>query len=147
MDAVLIGSIEWLQARTAAYDMIARLSGELDDLIQIGGIKDAYSPMAWLNICQQLRVVTDGMTAMRQHATGKTSIEIAAATGINRGSIAAYKAWNTMYGRSLQAFAEKRIRIKGRTTDERAADIAFLRSCGIGFRLEEVALTDEGKPR
>jgi hypothetical protein len=139
MDAVLVGSVDWEQARTAAYDMIRKLNGEIADLSTITEIKDAYSPMAWLGICQQLRIVTDGMATMRLLTTGHSSAEIHNVTGIASGSIAAYKAWNTMYAQSIQTYAAKRIRIKGRTQAEKDADIAFLRSCGIAFTVEQVA--------
>jgi hypothetical protein len=136
MDAVLRGSVEWAQARKAAMDMTAKLQGEVDELQSILKMQDAYSPIAWLNVCQQLRVVTDGMIVMRMLAKGETTKRITAETGILSGSIAAYKAWNTMYAASIKRGVHKRIKIKGRTEAEQAADIAFLRACGITFDLQ-----------
>jgi uncharacterized protein YerC len=135
MDAVLVGSVEWAQARNAAVEMTAKLRGEVDELDSLLALKDAYSPIAWLNVCTQLRVVTDGMIVMRKLAEGKSNHQITAETGIPSGSIAAYKAWNTMYARAVRIGVSKRIKIKGRTAAEQAADIAFLRSCGIAFDL------------
>jgi len=51
-------------------------------------------------------VVTDGMTVMRLLAEGKTNAQITEATGIPVGSIAAYKAWNTMYAEALIAWRQ-----------------------------------------
>jgi len=138
MDAVLVGSIEWDSARKAAFDMANGLRGEIAALEAMeSGIKDAYSPIAWLNICRQLRVVTDGMIVMRMLADGKSNQEVTAATGILPGSIAAYKAWNTMYAASVQLTAKKRIvKLKGRNAIEQSHDAEFLRSCGIAFSLQ-----------
>ena len=136
MDAVLSGSVEWAQARKAAFEMTAKLQGEVDELQSILKMQDAYSPVAWLNVCQQLRVVTDGMIVMRMLAEGGTTRQITAETGILPGSIAAYKAWNTMYAASIKRGVHKRIKIKGRTEAEQAADIEFLRACGITFDLQ-----------
>ncbi len=136
MDAVLVGSVEWTKARAAAIEMTAKLQGEVEELQSLLKMQDAYSPVAWLNVCQQLRVVTDGMIVMRMLAEGKSSGQITTETGILPGSIAAYKAWNTMYADSIKRGIHKRIKIKGRTEAEQAADIAFLRTCGISFDLQ-----------
>lgn len=137
MDAVLHGSVEWSEARLAAYKMLNKLSGEVADLQSLTEVSDAYSPIAWLAICRHLRTVTDGMTVMRLLAQGKTPEQIAKETGISTGSIAAYKAWNTMYKAGIKRGAERAIRIKGRTAAEQRADIEFLRACGIGFEVVE----------
>ena len=123
MDAVLVGSIEWATARRAAIEMAAKLQSEVDGLNMQG--KDAYSPMAWLNICRQLRVVTDGMIVMRLLAEGKSNAQITEATGIPVGSIAAYKAW------------KRHITLKGRNDAERQADADFFRSCGIAIDVQQ----------
>lgn len=136
IDAVLVGSIDWAKARNAAIEMTAKLRGEVDGLQSLLAIQDAYSPVAWLNVCQQLRIVTDGMCVMRMLAQGKESRQIAAETGISSGSIAAYKAWNIMYTESIKRGVLKRIKIKGRTAAEQAAAIAFLRMCGIAFDVQ-----------
>ena len=81
-------------------------------------------------------VVTDGMVVMRMLAEGKTNRQITAEAGILSGSIAAYKAWNTMYAASIKRGVHKRIKIKGRIEAEQAADIAFLRACGIAFEMQ-----------
>src|ERR1700743_711786 len=130
LDAVLLGSIEWEQARLAALTMSTQLKGEIDALTDLSQIKDAYSPTAWVNICRQMKVVTDGMTSMRLLLEGKSSAEISRETGINGGSFAAYKAWNTMYKRDIQEGVRKIIQLKGRNKAEQEADAAFLRSCG-----------------
>jgi hypothetical protein len=133
IDAVVVGSVEWESARRAAFEMSAKLQGEVAELQELAGVKDAYSPMAWLAICQHLRSVTDGMTVMRMLAEGKEPKQITAETGIPSGSVAAYQAWNTMYRRNVTQIINKRIRIKGKNEAEQKADIAFLRSCGIAF--------------
>ena len=135
MDAVLLGSIEWAIARKAAFEMATKLQYEVDGLNMQD--KDAYSPMAWLNICRHLRVVTDGMTVMRLLAEGKTNAQITEATGIPVGSIAAYKAWNTMYAEALIAGVKRHVTLKGRNDAERQADAGFLRSCGIAFDVQQ----------
>ena len=135
IDAVLVGSIEWATARRAAIEMAAKLQCEVDGLNMQG--KDAYSPMAWLNICRHLRVVTDGMTVMRLLAEGKSNAQITEATGIPVGSIAAYKAWNTMYAEALMAGVKRHITLKGRNDAERQADADFFRSCGIAIDVQQ----------
>jgi hypothetical protein len=137
MDAVLVGSIEWATARRAAIGMAAKLQCEVDGLNMQG--KDAYSPMAWLNICRHLRVVTDGMTVMRLLAEGKSNAQITEATGIPVGSIAAYKAWNTMYAEALMAGVKRHITLKGRNDAERQADADFFRSCDIAIDVQQEA--------
>jgi len=131
MDAILVGSVDWKKARSAAIQMTRSLDGEVADLEALLKDKDAYSPMAWLNICQQLRIVTDGMTVMRMLAEGKTPKQIANETGIRPGSIAAYQAWNTMYRNDRDKYIGKKIALKGRSEAEKRADAEFLRSCGI----------------
>ena len=135
MDAVLLGSIEWSQARKAAIEMGRRLNGEVADLETLVQTKDAYSPMAWLNICRQLRIVTDGMITMRMLLEGKTPEQISSDTGILKSSIAAYKAWNTMYREHRDRHIGERIELKGRNEAEQRSDAQFLRSCGIGLDL------------
>lgn len=137
LDVVLLGNVEWSQARAAAFDLLQKLSGEIVDLNKLAATKDAYSPVAWMNICRQLQIVTDGMIVMRMLTAGKSPNEIALETGIAHGSISAYKAWNTMYTRALRANAERRVAVKGHTKAEREADIAFLRSCGIALDVRE----------
>lgn len=134
MDAVLLGSIEWATAREAAYAMAGKLQREVDDLGLVG--KDSYSPMAWMSICCQLRVVTDGMIVMRLLGEGKTNEQITEMTGIHTGSIAAYKAWNTMYANAITTGMKKRIALRGRTSAEQDSDADFLRSCGIEISVE-----------
>ena len=138
MDATLVGSVEWEQARKAALDMSRMLSGEVTALSTATEIKDAYSPSAWINVCPQLRVVTDGMIVMRLLAEGKTNAQIARETGIDQGSIAAYKAWNTMYTRDIQRGIERRIKIRSKNDQIMQADIEWLRSIGITVDTPEV---------
>lgn len=145
MDAVLVGSVDWVLARQAAYRLAAALQGEVADLQELKGMGDAYSPMAWLAVCRQLQVVTDGMTVMRLLAQGKTSKDISAETGILAGSIAAYKAWNTMYAAAIDRQVNRHISIKGRNKVEQAADIAFLRSCGIAVEVQQHLDSDVNK--
>lgn len=135
MDAVLIGSVEWSKARDAAFKMAGELNGEVAELQKLTKIQDAYSPMAWFRICRQMQVVTEGMTVMRLLAEGKTPEQIAAETGITRGSIAAFRAWNTMYRNGIHKTVDRKIKIKGRTEAEQQADADFLRSCGISIDL------------
>ena len=133
LDAVVEGGIAWDRAGVAAWMMADQIRGEIKDLENLLTVKDAYSPVAWVALCQHLRTAVHGMMVMRRLALGQTNDQIIAETGISNGSIAAYKAWNTMYLRHITAKAERRIRIKGRTEAERNADIEFLRSCGITF--------------
>lgn len=135
LDAVLVGSIEWSRARTAAIDMLESLSGEVAQLQRLASTKDAYSPIAWLNICRQLRIVTDGMIAMRMLSEGKTTAQICTETGILPGSVKAYKAWNTMYQQSISRNIQRRIALRGRTEAQQKADAKFLRACGIALDL------------
>ena len=144
MDAVLLGSIEWDQARAAAFDLTRKLGGEVAELKSLLQMQDAYSPIAWMSICRQLQVVTDGMTVMRLLAEGKTSEQITQETGIFPGSIAAYKAWNTMYSRSVSQSAERRITLRGRNEAEQRRDADFLRSCGISLDLVPTANGEQG---
>jgi len=130
MDALLLGNVDWEKARKAAYKMASQLTSEVANL---DNLKDAYSPMAWINICRQLRVVTDGMTTMRMIAEGKNNATISIEAQVTVGSIAAYKAWNTMYLKMLDAGIQRRVAIKGRTKQEKDLDAEFLRSCGIEF--------------
>jgi hypothetical protein len=133
MDAVVVGSVEWQTAREAAFRMAAVLHGEISALTEAEEIKDAYSPVAWTNICRQLRVVTDGMVTMRLLAEGKTNETITEETGIPNGSIAAYKAWNTMYSRQIN----RTIRLRMEKDRVRQADLDFLRSIGISVSVPE----------
>lgn len=133
MDAVVVGSVEWQTAREAAYRMAAALNGEISALTEAEEIKDAYSPVAWANICRQLRVVTDGMITMRMLAEGKSNEAITEETGIGNGSIAAYKAWNTMYARLVN----HKIRLRVENDKVRQADLDFLQSIGITARVQE----------
>lgn len=132
IDALLLGNVDWEKARKAAYRMASQLTSEVATL---DNLKDAYSPMAWINICRQLRVVTDGMTTMRLIAEGKNNASISTEAHVTVGSIAAYKAWNTMYLQMLDEGIQRRVPIKGRTHEEKNQDAEFLRSCGIEFDL------------
>ena len=58
---------------------------------------DPYSLMAWRSICRHLRAVADGMAVMRLYQQGKSTAQIAEATGIQSLSIRSYKAWRTVY--------------------------------------------------
>jgi uncharacterized protein YerC len=133
LDAVLTGSIEWEKAREAAYNMTRNLQGEVNEIFEQ---KDSYSPIAWINICRQLKIVTDGMIVMRMVAEGKTNKQITESTGIFTGSIAAYKAWNTMYSRSIAKQQARRVALKGRNDKEKEKDAEFLRSCGIAIDVQ-----------
>jgi hypothetical protein len=130
MDALLLGNVDWEKARKAAFKMASQLTSEVANL---DNLKDAYSPMAWINICRQLRVVTDGMTTMRLIAENKDNATISTEANVTVGSIAAYKAWNTMYLKMLNSGIQRRVAIKGRTKQEKNLDAEFLRSCGIKF--------------
>jgi uncharacterized protein YerC len=141
MDALLLGNVDWEKARKAAYEMASQLTSEVANL---DNLKDAYSPMAWINICRQLRVVTDGMTTMRLIAEGKNNATISTEAHVTVGSIAAYKAWNTMYLRMLNAGIQRRVPIKGRTKQEKNLDADFLRSCGIEFDVVPHIEKEEG---
>lgn len=122
--------MDWEKAQKAAYKTASQLTSEVAN---IDNLKDAYSPMAWINICRQLRVVTDGMTTMRLIAEGKNNATISLEANVTVGSIAAYKAWNAMYLKMLNAGIQRRVAIKGRTTQEKNLDAEFLRSCGVEF--------------
>lgn len=139
MDVVVVGSVEWAQARKAAYEMASVLSKEVSALNEVPQIKDAYSPVAWVNICRQLRVVTDGMITMRLLAENKTNKQIYEEAGIDPASVAAYKAWNTMYARNIEQGIKRKITIKAKTHAILQADIDWLHSIGISVSIPEEA--------
>ena len=90
-------SVQWATALMNLIKLAPRLQPEVDNLDM--QFKDAYSRAAWRNVCRHLRAVSHGMTVMRLLAEGKSNAQITEATGIPALSIAAYKAWNTMYAR------------------------------------------------
>jgi hypothetical protein len=89
--------VEWTTTLLNLIKSAPKVQHDVDGLnVQF---TDAYSLMAWRSICRHLRAVAHGMTVMRLVADGKSNAHITEATGIPVLSVAAYKAWNTMYFR------------------------------------------------
>jgi hypothetical protein len=128
--------VEWPKAEAEFGRLRAILSDEIAYLMSDAELRNAYSPIAWVRLCQGVKHLTEGMAAIRLHCEGKTNEEIAATTGVNTRRVGAYKAWNTQYKRAIN----RTLRIKGRNKEQREADIAFLRAVG-------VAIIDEAEVR
>lgn len=119
--------VEWTAAKAGLDELHARLAAEITYLETTDAIRDAYSPITWVKMCRYLKHATEGMAAVRLSVEGKTAQEIHTITGIPTSRIGAFKAWNTIWKKSIA----KMITIKWRKEQERLADIAFLRSIGI----------------
>jgi hypothetical protein len=119
--------VEWATARTAARRLEGILTDEITYLTEGNKLQNVYSPIAWVRLCRTISTLTAGMVSMRMTFEGKSTPEIAAATGIRSGSIAAFKAWNTMYARDVQ----KMLAAKGKTEEQRNRDLEFLNSIGV----------------
>jgi hypothetical protein len=96
-----INGVQWATALMTLIKLAPILQNEVDGLNM--QFKDAYSLMAWRNICRHLRGVANGMTVMRLLAEGKSNTQISEVTSIPVLSITAYKGWNTLYAESLRA--------------------------------------------
>lgn len=120
-------TIEWSRAGEAAHKLQAALASEISYLTDGINLRNVYSPIAWIRTCRAIRTVTDGMICMRLAAQGKSSHEIHRETGIARGSIAAYRAWNTMYADAM----ERSLAARGKTEKQRQADLEFLQEIGV----------------
>lgn len=125
--------IEWDHAKRGLLELKSLLDAEISALSSTAEIRNAYSPITWIKLCQYIRHATEGMTAVRQSTEGKSAKEISAATGMSTSRIAAFKAWNTMWRGEIR----KIIELKWRKAEERRADIQFLRSIGIAVAESE----------
>ena len=119
--------VEWEKAREAAAKLESLLSDEVAYLTEGNRIKNVYSPVAWVRMCRMLHTLTYGMTVMRMVFEGKTNAEITTATGLPVTVIAAYKAWNTMYGDMVGGMLAAR----GKSEKARKRDLEFLASIGV----------------
>ena len=120
-------TVEWDKAKKAAAKLELMLSDEIAYLTQGNKLRNVYSPIAWVRLCRTMATLTAGMACNRLAAEGKTNQEIREATGVSVGSIAAFKAWNTMYTRDV----EKLLAVKGKTEVQRERDLDFLSSIGV----------------
>jgi uncharacterized protein YerC len=119
--------VEWDTAREAAERLMEMLVDEVGYLTHGGNLKNVYSPIAWIRLCRAISTLTNGMSVMRLVSEGKSNEEIARITGLPNMTIAAYKAWNTMYARGV----EKALAAKGKTEEQRKRDVEFLFSIGV----------------
>jgi hypothetical protein len=126
--------VEWALGEKAFQDLNKVLSDEITYLTIDVEIRNAYSPIAWARLCLGIRHLTQGMATIRLHCEGKTNKEIEAQTGVDVRRIAAFKAWNTQYKKSIH----RALTIRGRNKEQRKADLKFLRSIG-------VSIVDEGQ--
>lgn len=128
--------VEWPLAEAEFERLHMVLTDEIAYLTSDAELRNAYSPIAWVRLCQGIKHLTEGMAAIRLHCEGKSNEEIAEATGVNTRRVGAFKAWNTQYKRAIN----RTMRLKGKTEEQRKADIAFLRSVGVSIIDEEVTV-------
>jgi hypothetical protein len=119
--------VEWALGERAFLELSKVLSDEIAYLTSDVEIRNAYSPIAWARLCMGIRHLTQGMATIRLHCDGKTNEEIQNITGVARPRIAAFKAWNTQYKKSVH----RALTIRGRNKAQRDADLAFLKSIGV----------------
>jgi len=119
--------VEWDKARDAADHLTKVLSDEVSYLTDGDKLRNVYSPIAWIRLCRTISTLTAGMAVMRLVSEGKTNDEIRQATGLPQTTVAAYKAWNTMYSRGV----EKALAATGKTEEQRKRDLEFLASIGV----------------
>lgn len=119
--------VEWEKARNAADRLTGVLADEVLYLTDGDKLKNVYSPIAWIRLCRAISTLTAGMAVMRLVFEGKTNEEIQQTTGLPRTTIAAYKAWNTMYSRGV----EKVLAANGKSEEQRKRDLEFLASIGV----------------
>jgi|HubBroStandDraft_5_1064220.scaffolds.fasta_scaffold964179_1 hypothetical protein len=91
----------WKAAQQAAVELIRVLSLGVEQLRQPYCLSNAYLPVAFLRYRTVINTLTAGMECMRLVCEGRSNWEIRKATGLSIGTIAAYKAWNTMYSRRI----------------------------------------------
>jgi hypothetical protein len=119
--------VEWKAAQKATHRLQRMLADEIAYLIEDNKRQNAYSLFAWVRLCRAISTLTSGMACMRLTFEGRNNAEIEAATGLRSNSIAAYKAWNTMYA----CDAEKML-FPWWWDDERLSrETEFLRSMGV----------------
>jgi hypothetical protein len=121
--------IEWNKGEEAFRRIHNVLSDEIAYLTADLEIRNAYSPIAWARLCMDIKHLTQGMAAIRLHCEGKNNKEIAAATGLSGNRIAAFKAWNTIYKKSIHRV----LTLRGRNKQQRDADLEFLKSIGVSI--------------
>ena len=121
--------MEWERARQAANRMEEMLADEISYLTHGGKLKNVYSPVAWIRLCRTIRTLTSGMVVMRLTFEDKSNDEICQITGLTGQTVAAYKAWNTMYARDIQ----KMLAVRGKTEVQRKRDLEFLTSIGVSL--------------
>lgn len=93
---------DWEAAEQAAIRLSKLLSREVGHLRRRHGFRNAYLPFAFLRFNRLITTLDSGMECMRMVFEGHTNYEIQQSTGLSIGTIAAYKAWNTMYSRNIQ---------------------------------------------
>jgi DNA-binding CsgD family transcriptional regulator len=118
--------IELQIAALQAEKLKQQLENEMEWLLA-GNLRNAYSPVAWVRLNREFLTILRGMQCMRLRIQGKSPAEIQAETGLSRQTIAAYTAWNTMYGRAI----DRHLAARGRTKKQKQSDRQFLNDCGV----------------
>jgi hypothetical protein len=121
--------VEWEAAQKATHRLQRMLADEITYLIEDKKGENAYPLSAWVRLCRTISTLTAGMACVRLTREGRNNTEIAAVTGLHNNSIAAYKAWNTIYG----CDAEKTLLPLWWDDERRNREIEFLRSIGMTF--------------
>jgi DNA-binding CsgD family transcriptional regulator len=118
--------IELAIAELQARKLKQQLENEIEWLMA-GNLRNAYSPVAWVRLNREVLTALRGMQCMRLRAQGKSPAEIQGETGLSRQTIAAYTAWNTMYGRAIDRYLVAR----GKTEKQQETERKFLADCGV----------------
>jgi hypothetical protein len=106
---------DWEAAEQAAIRLSNLLSREVGYLRTHHGFRNAYLPFAFLRFNRLITTLDSGMECMRMVFEGKTNYEIQQSTGLSVATIAAYKAWNTMYSRNIHLLLASKANSKRRS--------------------------------
>jgi hypothetical protein len=93
---------DWKAAREAAVKLARLLTEGAEQRGQNHSFSNAYLPIAFFRCRKLINTLTSGMECVRLVFEGKSNAEIKDATGLSTGTIAAYKAWNTMYSQNIK---------------------------------------------
>jgi uncharacterized protein YerC len=92
---------DWKAAREAAVKLAKLLTEGAEQRGQNHSFSNAYLPIAFFRCRKLINTLNSGMECVRLVFEGKSNAEIRDATGLSTGTIAAYKAWNTMHSRRI----------------------------------------------
>ena len=92
---------DWKAAREAAVKLARLLTEGAEQRGQNHSFSNAYLPIAFFRCRKLINTLNSGMECVRLVFEGKSNAEIKDATGLSTGTVAAYKAWNTMYSRRI----------------------------------------------